>query len=460
MFSLDLDHPDILEFLDAKLNTAIPTELSELLSSFPKDIISKLTPYLIEKELDMANISVRSRHTLKFIEAVKNDGDWELSWKGKYKNTIKARPLWERIVKNSYDCAEPGFLNLELALADSTISYIEELSTTNPCGEIFLSPYDCCCLGHLVLTRFVVDGEVDWDSIREVVRIGVRFLDNVLSVNTYPLPQMKEKSNKLRRIGLGTTGLADMLAMLGIRYGSDEGNIFIDKLFRFISIQSYESSVMLAIEKGAFPECKPDLHVKTGFVKRLPKGIKSMIEEHGIRNCAILTQAPVGTGSILSDNCTSGVEPMFAPAYWRTYWDGDVQKKMLCLHPLFAQCLEEGKDVSHFVSSHELSVRDHMEVQKTVQKHMDNAISKTINIPEGCPVEEISKLWLEYLPYLKGTTFYRTGSIVGAPLQPISLTEAKKLYKKQTIEVIKEAAYVDDCPNGVCDLDKNKRKII
>ena len=217
MFSLWLNHPDIEEFLDAKLNKG---------------------------ELDMANVSVNSIDTKKFIEAVKTDGDWELHWKGKYKRVIKAKPLWDKIVKNAYECAEPGFLNMELALSESTIYYIEDLVTTNPCGEIFLSAYDCCCLGHLVLTRFVVDKKIDWHLLAETTRLGVRFLDNVLSVNTFPLPEMKEKSNKLRRIGLGTTGLADTLAMLGYKYGSKEGNDFIDELYRFISKQAYEASVV------------------------------------------------------------------------------------------------------------------------------------------------------------------------------------------------------------------------
>jgi ribonucleoside-diphosphate reductase alpha chain len=432
MFSLDLDHPDVEEFLNAKLTKG---------------------------ELTNANVSVRSKHTKEFIKAIKNDADWELSWKGQYKRSVKARDLWTTIVKNAYNSAEPGFLNWELVEGESNIWYIEPLVTTNPCGEIALSAYDCCCLGHLVLTRFIENGEMNYHLLGDTIRTAVRFLDNVLSVNFYPLPEMKAKSQSLRRIGLGTTALADCLAMLGLRYGSEEGNKFIDKLYRFISKAAYESSVMLAVEKGAFPLCQPDKHIESGFMKRMPAKIRSLVQEHGIRNCCILTQAPTGTVSILSGNCSSGIEPMFAPAYERRYWDGDQRKTELVFHPLFAEFMTTGKDVSHFVGSHDLSVRDHMEVQRIVQKHVDNAVSKTINIAHDYPMEEVEKLWLEYLPHLKGTTFYRestrgyvnpkTGEVELPPLSPIKIDEAQKRFAE--IHSL-GSEQVDDCPGGICSL--------
>ncbi len=429
MFSLDLDHPDIEEFLNAKLT---------------------------QGELTFANVSVRSKGTKAFIKAVKDDGDWELFWKGKYKKTVKARDLWNTIVQNAYNSAEPGFLNWELVEQESNIYYIEPLVTTNPCGEIALSAYDCCCLGHLVLFRFIKDGDIDYHQLGDTIRLAVRFLDNVLTVNHFPLPEMKTKSSQLRRIGLGTTGLADTLAMLGYRYGSEDGNKFIDKLYRFISKAAYEASVLLAVEKGAFPLCNPEKHVESGFMKRMPAKIKSLVLEHGIRNCALLTQAPTGTISILSNNCSSGIEPMFAPAYERRYWVGEERKMELVFHPLFEQFMREGKNVDHFVGSYDLTVRDHMEVQKIIQKHIDNAVSKTINIPQDFPIEEVEKVWLEYLPHLKGTTFYREstrgfvtkeGKVEEPPLKAIPLKEAKKRFK-ETHKV--ESAQVMECPNGVC----------
>lgn len=432
MFSLDADHPDVEEFLDAKL---------------------------VKGELTHANVSIRLKKTTEFTQAVKDDGDWELSWKGKYKRTIKAKVLWDKIVKNAYDSAEPGFLNWELVQNESNIGYIEQLVTTNPCGEIALSSYDCCCLGHLVLPRFInANGSMEWANLADTVRTGVRFLDNVLSVNNYPLPEMKEKSHKLRRIGLGTTGLADTLAVLGIQYGSEEGNKFIDKLYKFIAKIAYEASVMLAVEKGMFPACVPEKHLESGFMKRMPHKIRSLVKEHGIRNCAMLTQAPTGTVSILSGNCSSGIEPMFAAAYERRYWKGNERKTELVFHPLFEEFMNAGKDVNHFIGSHNITVKEHMEVQAIVQKWVDNAVSKTINMANDYSVEDMSALWLEYLPKLKGTTFYREntrgyvkedGTMEEPPLKALDLKEAKRRFKEKH-EV--EAAQVDDCVSGVCTL--------
>lgn len=431
MFSLDLDHPDIMEFLDAKLEKGMLTH---------------------------ANVSVRSKATKAFIKAVRDDKPWQLSWKGQYRKSVSAKELWEKIVKNAYDSAEPGFLNWELVQNESNIGYIEELVTTNPCGEIALSSYDCCCLGHLVLPKYVSNREINWSLLGDSIRTAVRFLDNVLTVNSYPLPEMREKSHKLRRIGLGTTGLADTLAMLGLSYGSDKGNKFIDKLFRFISKQAYEASVMLAIEKGMFPACQPRKHLESDFMKRMPAKIKSLVAEHGIRNCAILTQAPTGTVSILSGNCSSGIEPMFAPAYERRFWKDDVRQTELVLHPLFEEFMKDGKDVSHFVGAHQIGPVDHLEVQRIVQQHIDNAVSKTINLAHDYPMGSMSTLWLDYLQDLKGVTFYRentrgyvdeSGTVLEPPLKALPLSEAKARFNEQH-QI--DSALVNDCPSGICEI--------
>lgn len=324
------------------------------------------------------------------------------------------------------------------------------------CGEIALSAFDCCCLGHLVLPRFVENGDIDYAALANTIRTSVRFLDNVLTVNSYPLPEMRDKSHKLRRIGLGTTGLADTLALLGLRYGSEEGNKLVEKLYRFISKVAYESSVMLAIEKGAFPACEPDKHIESGFMKRMPSKIKALVREHGIRNCAILTQAPTGTVSILSGNCSSGIEPIFAPAYERRYWVKEERKTELVFHPLFAKFMEEGKPVDQFVFARDLTARDHMEVQRIVQKHVDNAVSKTINLPEDYPIEDMAALWLEYLPQLKGTTFYREntrgyvdekGVVHEPPLKALTLEEARERFDQNA-----KREGTEDCISGVCGI--------
>lgn len=346
----------------------------------------------------------------------------------------------------------------DISVYDTTHCFQLSHCITGNCGEICMSSYDSCDLGHLVLTRFIHNGRLMRDKLAETIRKAVRFLDNVLTVNTYPMPEMQAKSHQLRRIGLGTTGLADALAMLGLKYGSDEGNAYVDELFRFISKVSYEASIMLAIEKGPFPSCDRKKHVESGFIKRMPKKIKSLILEHGIRNCAILTQAPTGTVSIVSDNCSSGVEPMFAPAYERRFFVGNERKVETVFHPLFAKFMKEGKSVDHFVGAMDLSVQQHLEMQKTVQKHIDNAVSKTINMSEHYSVEDMSKVWLEYLPSLKGTTFYRDNSRKyiddqgvehEPPLKAIPLEEAKQRFFNDALQ---DVAEVVDCPKGVCEI--------
>ena len=431
MFGLDITHPDIEEFLDAKLKFG---------------------------KLDNANISVIMRNTTEFKKLVEEDGQLELSWKGKYKKNISAKKLWNKIVKNAYNTAEPGVINMELAENESNLHYLERLSICNPCGEVIMTPHESCDLGHLVLPRFVRGTtQVNWELLGETIRTGVRFLDNILDINSYPLPEMKKKGQKYRRLGLGTTGLADMLALLGYRYGSTESNDFIDKLYRFISKVAYESSIMLAVEKGAFPACRPEEHIKSGYIKRMSPKIKNLILDHGIRNSSILTIAPVGTVSILSGNCSSGIEPMFAPAYERRFFVKDERKMELVFHPLFKLFMEEGKDVSHFVGANDLTAREHLEVQRVIQRHVDNAISKTCNIPKDYRQKDMSKIWLEYLTELKGTTFYRessrgyideNGEMQEPPLKALSLDEAQKRYDKDA----KEAAIEQQCASGICEL--------
>ena len=318
---------------------------------------------------------------------------------------------------------------------------------TGNCGEQPLEPYGACDLGHLVLPRFVKNGALDYDLLSEVIFLAVRFLDDVLDVNHFPLIEMKNQSQNTRRIGLGRTGLADAAAMCGLRYGSPEFLKWLRELYSFVREESYHASILLATEKGMFPLCQPEEHVRTGYCKRLPVKIKRLIKEHGIRNCAVLTEAPVGTGSILSGNITSGIESMIAPAYERTYRSGEENKTELVFHPLFKQMVDEGKDTKHFVAAHELTIREHMEVQAVIQEYVDAAVSKTINMPANQDIAEMSTAWLEYLPRLKGTTFYRDGSRGKAPLQPLAYDEAIARIAETSVDY-----GVKHCPGGKCDL--------
>lgn len=429
MLCLDINHPDLEEFLNVKLNLS---------------------------ELTNANISVvLNIATDEFVEAVKNGSEIPFTFGGRaIGNGINARTLWETIVKNAWTSGEPGVLNGYLANEQNNIWYHKPLISTNPCGEIWLEEYGCCCLGALVLPRFVNNSTLDWDALDSTIRTGVRFLDNVLTVNHYPLQEIKENCEQVRRIGLGVMGLHSMLLELGYKYSSDESKIFIDKLFSFIKNVAYDASITLAAEKGPFPAYDARF-LESGFVKTLKRGVRGKIREHGIRNCALLTIAPTGTTSMVS-GVSSGIEPLFSAVYKRHYYkptdDGSRQlAEEIVVTPEFERFggLAEG--------AYDIPVRDHFEVQKIVQAHIDNAVSKTINLPKNHPIEELSSLWLEYLPYLKGTTFYREGSRGDEPLEYVPLNQAAKYLKKpHVVEFNIEELSIMDCPDGVCNIDAHR----
>lgn len=423
MFCLSLSHGDIVEFLDKKLD---------------KDVLNN------------ANVSiVFDEDPDKFFALVKADGDWPLIHQGRQVGSIPARALWTRIVANAIDSGEPGILNGYLANKMSNIWYVEPLTSTNPCGEIWMSPYDCCCLGALVLPRFVVGGEVDWVQLKDVVRLGVRFLDDVLTVNTYPLPEIQAKCAQLRRIGLGVTGLHHMLLELGLTYNSPEGLEFVDKLMNKIKNWSYEASMDLATEKGSFPAYDPDKFWKSGFTKTLKPSLRDKGRRQGMRNCATMTIAPVGTGSLIC-NTTSGVEPMYSVGSIRTFRKGDELVSEEIVDPMFQDFVNAGRDTSHFVGAMDISVRDHLAMQRVCQRHVDNAVSKTINLPQNTTPEELSELYMEFVGDLKGVTVYRDGSRGNQPLQALSVERALELAKAKASNV--EATSQEACRSGSCDV--------
>lgn len=430
MLDLALNHPDVEEFLHVKLDL---------------------------DELNNANISLvipDDMPTEKFVEMVKNNEDIELEFNGvPTGKSINAGWLWGKLVENAWASGEPGILNGYLANKMNNIAYHKSLISTNPCGEIWLEAYGCCDLGALVLPRFVEDGSFDWDALDESVRLAVRFLDNVLTVNHYPLTEIQENCENVRRIGLGVMGLHTMLLEMGMMYSSKEAFEFVDRLFNTIKNTAYDASINLAIEKGPFPAFDPRF-LDSGFTKTLKRGIRNKIREHGIRNCAILTIAPTGTTSMVS-GVSSGIEPIPAPVYHRTYFkptkDGSrVRETELVVEEAFhkynAGILESAIDVP---------IRAHFEMQKIVQKHIDNAVSKTINMAQDADKQEFAALWLEYLPYCKGTTIYRFGSREFEPISPVPRSEWKETIEREN-EVLSEMTVdeymVLDCVGGVCEL--------
>jgi ribonucleoside-diphosphate reductase alpha chain len=424
MLSLELNHPDVEEFLKVKLDL---------------------------KELNNANISLvipENMPTERFQEMVENNEDIELEFNGVPSGkTISAGWLWGMLVENAYKSGEPGILNGYLANKMSNLWYHKNLICTNPCGEIWLEEYGCCDLGALVLPRFVEDGKFNWDAFDESIRLGVRFLDNVLSVNHYPLAEIKQNCEDVRRIGLGVMGLHTMLLELGMKYDSPEAFKFVERLFNTMKNTAYDASINLAIEKGAFPAYDPRF-LESGFVKTLKRGIRNKIKEHGIRNCALMTIAPTGTTSMVA-GVSSGIEPIAAPVYWRNYFKptGELEQELVVEDAFY-------KYPELVQSAIDVSLRGHFEMQKIVQKHIDNAVSKTINMAEDADIEEFGKLWLEYLPHCKGTTVYRFGSRENEPINPVPREQWSEVVRGTEVhdQMTVEEFMAIDCVGGVCEV--------
>ncbi|HZW52151.1 MAG TPA: adenosylcobalamin-dependent ribonucleoside-diphosphate reductase, partial [Rudaea sp.] len=300
MATLRCDHPDIETFVDAKRNPAV---------------------------LRHFNLSVLVSDA--FMDAVAEDRDWPLVFPGLADTrTVKARDLWQRILRAAYDTAEPGVLYVDTINRDNTLGHLENLSATNPCGEIPLPPYGACDLGSLNLTAFVAapfaaDARLDFSALADATGIAVRFLDNVIDVSRYPLPAQAQEARRKRRIGLGLTGLADALVLLGLRYDSAAAQRLAAQAMQAVRDHAYQASVELAHEKGAFPAFERDAFLASGFATRLPAGIRDAIAAHGIRNSHVLAIAPAGTISLLANNLSSGIEPIFSAEAERRVLEAD-----------------------------------------------------------------------------------------------------------------------------------------
>lgn len=432
MLDLNISHPDMPEFLDKKLDKG---------------------------KLNNANVSVvldKRVDADTFVSKVKRGENFDLAFSNSVQGTVSAKKIWEQIVQNAWTSGEPGVLNGTLANKENNIWYYKPLVSTNPCGEIWLEEYGCCDLGALVLPRFVNSyGDIDWSQLRNTVRLAVRFLDDVLTVNEYPIQEIRRNCLDVRRIGLGIMGLHTMLIKMGIRYSSDYARLFVNELMKVIKEEAYLASIDLAKEKGPFPAYQPEL-LESGFAKRsLNENIRSSIAQYGIRNCALLTIAPTGTTGMVS-NVSTGIEPLFAPAYWRRFYrptsDGSRQlDKELVVDPLWDEMEAKGK-LDILEGAYDISPEHHFDMQRICQDHIDNATSKTINLPQNYSVDSLGDLWLEYLPYVKGTTFYRAGSRGQEPLEAIPLHEAKAIvHSTKHSDATVEEQNSMDCPDGMCE---------
>ncbi len=491
MLCLDYNHGDLREFLFKKFNRveidttseeSVRAALSKTYPDLPADSVSAiidavaddpqseivlhhLLKHQRDKVLRNANVSINVDQA--FFDAVHAEEDIVMTWRGKEVDRIAATELWDLIARNAWESGEPGILNRGLANEMNNIWYHSPLISTNPCGEIWLEPYGCCDLGAINLSRHINESgdDFDWDALADTVTMGVRFLDNVLDVNTYPLPEIEKNCRQVRRIGLGVLGLAHALVKIGIRYDRADGRRKVDQLFNFIKKRSYEASTYLAAEKGAFPVFDADKFLDSGFCKTLNKSTRAKVREYGIRNCAILTIAPTGTTSMVAGT-SSGIEPIFACGYRRRYYaaaegsNDRVLQEQIVIDPLFQDLYESGADVSAFVSSHEVDVESHLKMQAICQKHIDNAVSKTINLPNDYPVEDFKDMLLEYAPKLKGTTIYRSGSRGNEPLTPLSVDEAVAHLESQGVvprssddnDFLAAATEEMACPDGICEI--------
>lgn len=407
MITIADNHPDILDFITVKRNLT---------------------------KVRFANISVRVSDA--FMRAVEEDGAYDLVFENEratLRRTVRAREVWRELIQGARDFAEPGVIFWDTVKRWSTSEYNGMgVTTTNPCSEIPLEPYGCCCLGNINLACFVRDeftsqARVDWEPLERALRYATRFLDNVLDYNAdrHPLPQQREASLYSRRIGVGFTGLGDMLIMLGLRYDTEAAISFADGLFNRIKHTVYDESVNLAIEKGPFPGYDAGQHLRSPFVQALAPQILERIERHGLRNVALLTVPPVGSGAALA-GVTSGIEPIFDLSYIRRS-ESLSQELFTVYHPLVREYMrrygvEREEDLpDYFVTAHQIRPEMRVQMQATIQRHIDHAISSTVNLPHDASPEEVERIYfLAWKLGAKGMTVYREGSREG-----ILLTEGQ-----------------------------------
>lgn len=399
MAVLRCDHPDIEDFIAAK-----------------KDPLA----------LRHFNVSVMV--TDAFMQAVREDADWALVFPAQSKvyKYVKARELWLSIIRSAYDYAEPGVLFGDTINRTNNLWYCENIAATNPCGEIPLPPYGACDLGAINLAQFVTapftsQASIKWGELDKTVSVATRFLDNVLDVSHYPLPIQQQQSQNTRRIGLGITGLADMFVMLGVRYGSSESLTLARNIMQRIANITWQTSIELAREKAVFPLFKAD-YLAGHFVATLNESLQQDLKKYGVRNSHHNTIAPAGTISLLANNISNGIEPIFLAEYNRhvrspeggsvTYRVQDYAKT------LWSQENRESTLPPAWLDTDSLQPIAHLQVQGVIQPFVDNAISKTINIPKDFPFEKLVDVYSQaYDLALKGCTIFRPNPITGSVIE-------------------------------------------
>jgi len=435
MATMRCDHPDIEDFITAKSDAA---------------------------RLRMFNVSVLI--TDPFMEAVKANKSWDLVFEGKVFKTVNALDLWNKIMKSTYDFAEPGVIFIDRINKANNLHYCETIAATNPCGEQPLPPYGACLLGSINLSRLVKDpfeknAQVDLDVLNELVATAVRMMDNVVDASNFPLPEQAIEAQNKRRIGLGVTGLADALLMTGLEYGTDEAAAKTDEWLHAIARASYLASVELAKEKGAFPLFDAEPYLQSEAMKVMDADVRDAIREHGIRNALLTSIAPTGTISLYAGNVSSGIEPVFAYAYTRKVLQKDGSRTEEEVVDYAVQMWRDkfGDKAlpSYFVNAQTLAPLAHVKMQAAAQKWIDSSISKTINCPEDISFDAFKDVYMEaYETGCKGCTTYRPNDVTGSVL---SVSESSE--KTPEIDIGAEVIYMAEPLDRPQTLEGNTYKL-
>lgn len=405
MACLRIDHPDIEDFIEAKRDPA-----------------------------RLRNFNISALVTDGFMAALRADQDWPLQFNGQVYRTVRARDLWARLMRATYDVAEPGVIFIDRVNASNNLAYCETVSATNPCGEQPLPPYGACLLGSINLSRLVEnpfedDARIDEAKLAELTATSVRLLDNVIDVSRYPLREQEDEAKAKRRIGLGITGLADALIFCGARYGAEDGVALTRRWLDVIRTAAYRASAELAAEKGPFP-AYDKVMLDQPMLASLDAETRALIAEHGLRNGCLTTIAPTGTISLLAGNTSSGIEPVFAFSYQRrvrqpdnSYIEEPVQDYALTM---WKRLKGEAPTPEHsFVSAQTLAPADHLAMQAVAQQYIDSSISKTINCPEDIQFDEFADVYSRAFDLgCKGATTYRPNAVTGSVLS-VEKPEAK-----------------------------------
>ena len=404
MATLRCDHPDIEDFITAKQDAA---------------------------RLRMFNLSVLV--TDAFIDAVKAEADWDLVFDGKTYRKVKAVELWEKILRSTYDFAEPGVIFIDRINQKNNLHYAEKIAATNPCGEQPLPPYGACLLGSINLAALVKEpfestGNLDEAGLSDLVATAVRMMDNVVDVSRFPLEAQAQEAKAKRRIGLGVTGLADALLMTGQRYGSEEAAAQTENWMRLIARAAYLTSADLAEEKGAFPLFDKDAFLASETMQAMDDDVREAIAQKGIRNALLTSIAPTGTISLYAGNVSSGIEPVFAYEYTRKVLmkDGTHKEEKVEDYAvrIWREKFGDKPFPDHFVSAQTLSPLDHVRMQAAAQNWIDSSISKTINCPEDISFEDFKSVYMAAWDQgCKGCTTYRPNEVTGSVLSVSEETE-------------------------------------